>query len=410
MIDCTGNKRSSCNGKVLQSRTYSQGGEVFEVKQLGTLTGGRGAKETSWVDRDCAAVLTCRIVDQAPFLVLDLEVSKRICDTMCEFISECARRFAGVVEGWMLLVDGFLIYGAQIERDTWISIAESAEEAMNLAVRKIIPEGSGLGFSVALAEASLSCLGAPLMPRAMAMGRYQLDMQEIHGCLEIGQIAVQATFLPCSHRYRHTFSTSGGLVFLSTCERMPTALEDERYNYRTKLYYLGREPLRFARKEIRRLKGSLDSLLEDIQVIGSIGLPGVKTKRTIDLMAKVLNTDDRRIRERLYSLGYVEVLLKSPLLSTRKFFRKSHKGGGYLGCNLHILNESDWRNSRERAMRASLQSNSELASLYSSAKDYLATATRGCAYHYGLRKDRFLKWLEGDLVRGCCHYGEREEG
>ena len=378
----------------------------MDVRQSNILAADQGTEESSWVNRGCAAVLACRLVDQAPFLALEIEASKRIRDIMYQLFSECKRSFAGIVEGWVMLVDGFLMYGPQGERDAWISIAESTEETVNLAVQEVIPEVSGLGFSVTLAEGDISLLGSDATPCAMAMGRVQLDMQEVREYLEIGQIAVQSTFLPSLKEYRHTFSTSGGLVFHSTCERTPAALRDERYNYKTRLYYLGREPLNFAYKEVRLLKSSLKSLIEDIQVIGSIGVPGVKTKRTVDLMVRVLNTDDPKIRELLGFLGYVEVSLKSPLLSTRKFFRKTCSGSNSLGCNLHILNESDWNNSRERAMRTCLLSRPEVASLYSSVKDYLAIATKGCAYHYGLRKDRFLRWLEGDLVKECCHHGE----
>lgn len=298
--------------------------------------------------------------------------------------------------------NGILLLTDSIPSFQWITAIYRLMKKLNDKLETDYHPFSGLGVSTILTCGSALIDTLSDGTRVAILGQVEADLHELSQRLEVGQLAVNSCFLPNIDEDPHQYTTSLGGRYYESCAYKSTSdvVQDVRYSYTVDLKEFDPELQKSVLNEAKYLLSILSDTDQCIEVIGSSWIRDVKSKRCIDFMAKV-DLDDK-VKKILAIGGYEEIELNTITLRRRHFFRRKDTEHG-IDFNLHIVDCSYWCYSRERRLRRALTSNEHLALLYSSAKVYLAESTQGCALHYGIRKDRFIRWLESDLGKRCHH-------
>jgi len=146
-------------------------------------------------------------------------------------------------------------------------------------------------------------------------------------------------------------------------------------------------PALFAAERIELLKLGGAQIVE-LEHIGSTGVPGLRAKPIIDIMAAVPTlAEGEALVARLGRRGY---RLIETGMTDRLFLRRRSQPDGQV-FHLHIVTQSAWRHRHERLMRDHLTRNPEVAQAYAELKDRLAAAYAHDSIAYTRAKTGFVQ-------------------
>lgn len=163
-----------------------------------------------------------------------------------------------------------------------------------------------------------------------------------------------------------------------------------RYDYSVRLVNYDESVEDEHRRLAATIRCALGSHLRCLEPIGSRLIPGVLSKPTHDLMALVDDPVATGLHLLLEPIGFVEIEDHD---LPRRIFRLVE--GDTPAAHLHLVSAEYWPQARERAFHALIKNNSDMAMMYSEAKQLLCRYVGSDPQAYGAHKDVFVRWLEG---------------